>query len=381
MIHVDILKPTKKELKPFIQLPFDIYKEDGNWVPPKRHDLLNSLMGRDNALFAQGIQRFFLVYDHEKPVARVLAGIALRQHGKEGTPYGYISLFDSYDNDDYARSVLDAAIGFLRDHGVKEVVGPIPPRYDILSIGILVDGFDGPPVMENPYNQPYLPRMLEHYGFKKGRDYLAYDIPIEDVPVERIMAMGDRIRKRFGFQIEHVDFAKSNLARVAQDISTVICEATPEDAGTMLPTPDDLLQLFKRIRPYLRTELAVLAYADDRPIGCVIGFLDSSSVLKGTDGRRTPWNWLKRVLKSGRIEATRCPMQFVVPEYQNMAVNALMLAEAVKGVKRLGIKRVEGSPVDETHQVSINNTLLAGGQHYRTYRLYTMSLDAGNAKG
>ncbi len=70
--------------------------------------------------------------------------------------------------------------------------------------------------MENPYNQPYLPRMLEHYGFKKGRDYLAYDIPIEDVPVERIMAMGDRIRKRFGFQIEHVDFAKSNLARVAR---------------------------------------------------------------------------------------------------------------------------------------------------------------------
>ncbi len=127
MIHVDILKPTKKELKPFIQLPFDIYKEDSNWVPPKRHDLLKSLMGRDNELFAQGIQRFFLVYDHEKPVARVLAGIALRQHGKEGTPYGYISLFDSYDNDDYARSALDAAIGFLKDHGVKEVVGPIPP--------------------------------------------------------------------------------------------------------------------------------------------------------------------------------------------------------------------------------------------------------------
>lgn len=377
MIHVDILKPNVKGLKPFVQLPFDIYKDDPNWVPPVRAELMQTLTGPGNEFFAQGIQRFFLVYDNEKPVARVLAGIALRQQGRAGGPMGYISLFESYDNDEYARTALDAAIGFLKDHGVREVVGPVPPRYDMLSAGLLVDGFDGPPVLENPYNQPYLPQMLERYGFEKARDYLAYDIPIDEIPVDRIMEMGDRIRKRFGFTIEHVDFAKGNLARVAQDISTVICEATPEEAGVMLPTPDDLLTLFKRIRPYLRRETAVVAYADSRPIGCVIGFVDSAPALKGTDGRKTPWNWLRRVIKAGQTTTSRCPMQFVVPDYQNMAVNALMLAEAVKGAKQLGIRRVEGSPVDENHKVSINNTLMAGGRHYRTYRVYRMALDKG----
>ncbi len=374
MIHVDIVKPNVKGLKPFVQLPFDIYKNDPNWVPPLRRDLLRSLAGQDNEFFAQGIQRFFLCYDNEKPVARVLAGIALRQHGPSGGALGYISLFDSYDNDEYARTVLDAAMGFLRDHGVIEVVGPLPPRFDMLSAGMLVQGFDGPPVLENPYNQPYLPHMLEKYGFVKSKDLLAYDIPIDEIPVERIMAMGDRIRKRFGVVIKHVDFAKGNLARVAQDISTVICEATPEEAGALLPTPDDLLKLFKRIRPYLRREMAVVAYAGSRPIGCVIGFLDSSPARIGSDGRRTPWNWLKRIIKTGGITTSRCPMQYVVPEYQNMAVNALMLAEAVKGAKQLRIRSVEGSPVDEAHQVSINNTLLAGGRHYRTYRIFKMPL-------
>lgn len=374
MIHVDIIKPNVKGLRPFIQLPFDIYRDDPNWVPPLRHDLLRSLIGQDNELFAQGIQRFFLAYENERPVARVLAGIALRQHGPAGDPLGYISLFDSYENEDYVRAVLDAAMGFLRDHGVREVLGPLPPRFDLLSAGMLVQGFDGPPVLESPYNQPYLPQMLAQYGFVKARDYLAYDIPIDEIPVERIIAMGDRIRKRFGFLIEHVDFARGNLARVAQDISTVICEATPEETGAMLPTPDDLLHLFRRIRPYLRREMAVVAYAGSRPIGCVIGFLDSSPALRGTDGRRTPWNWLKRLIRTGRTTTSRCPMQFVVPDYQNMAVNALMLAEAVQGAKQLGIRRVEGSPVDETHQVSVNNTRMAGGRHYRTYRLYKMPL-------
>lgn len=382
MIHVDILKPNVKGLKPFIQLPFDIYRDDPNWVPPLRHELLHTLTGQGNEFFAQGIQRFFLAYESEKPVARVLAGIALRQHGPSGDPLGYISLFDSYEDFEYARAVLDAAMGFLRDHGVRQVVGPLPPRFDMLSAGMLVEGFDGPPVLESPYNLPYLPRMLEQYGFEKARDYLAYDVPIAEVPVERIIAMSDRIRKRFGFRIEHVDFARGNLARVAQDISTIICEATPEETGAMLPTPDDLLQLFKRIRPYLRKETAVMAYAQDRPIGCVIGFLDSSPVMQGTNGHRTPWSWLKRMLKGGRITSSRCPMQYVVPDYQNMAINALMLAEAVKGAKQLGITRVEGSPVDETHQVSINNTRMAGGRHYRTYRVYQMPLaKAGEEAG
>ena len=48
MIHVKIIKPNKKDLRPFIQLPFDIYKNDKNWAPPNRQDLLRSLTGKDN---------------------------------------------------------------------------------------------------------------------------------------------------------------------------------------------------------------------------------------------------------------------------------------------------------------------------------------------
>ncbi|MDI9520889.1 MAG: hypothetical protein QM308_07055 [Bacillota bacterium] len=374
MIHVEIVKPKRNELRPFIQLPFDIYKDDQNWAPPARHDLLKSLIGKENDFFKAGIQRFFLAYDDEKPVARVLAGIDLRLSARMKETCGYISLFESYDNYEYASSVLDAAMRFLKEHGAVRVLGPIPPRYDLLNTGVLVDGFDGPPVLQNAYNTPAIPQILEQYGFAKWRDYLAYDIQTDNIQIQRILPMVDRIRERFGFTIRHVDFARSNLVRVAQDMSIIISEATPEEPSSYLPTTEDILQMFKRIKPWLRNEIAVMAYAGSRPIGMVVGFLNSTPSVIGTDGRRTPWNWLKRQLRLASTKSARCPLQYVVPDYQNMAVNTVLLAEAFKGVKKLGITRIEGSPVDETHVVSVNNTQIAGGKLYRRYRVYEYTL-------
>lgn len=374
MIHVEIIKPTPKALKPFIQLPFDIYRGDKNWAPPSRRDLLRSLTGKDNEFFSRGIQRFFLAYDNETPVARVLAGIDLRLSAKAGGQSGYISLFESYENYEYAQAVLEAAMKFLREHGAVQVFGPLAPRYDLLNRGMLVDGFDGPPVLQNAYNTAALPQILERFGFEKWRDYLAYDIPTDKIPVDRILPMANRIRERFGFRVEQVDFTRSNLIRVAQDLSSIICEATPDEPGSYLPTPEDLLQLFKRIRPWLRNQSSFMAYAGNRPIGVVIGFLDSTPSILGTDGRATPWNWARRMLITPQTKTARCPLQYVVPEYQNKAVNTVLLAEAVKGAKSLGITRIEGSLVDETHIVSINNTQSAGGKLYRRYRIYRMAL-------
>ncbi|HPY94764.1 MAG TPA: hypothetical protein PLR12_05000 [Clostridia bacterium] len=374
MIHVEIVKPTRQGLRPFIQLPFDIYKKDRNWAPPARHDLLRSLTGKDNEFFTHGIQRFFITFDDEKPVARVLAGVDLRLSAQFGEATGYISLFESYDNYEYAAASLDAATRFLKENGVKRVIGPIAPRYDLLNRGVLVEGFDGPPVLQNAYNQPFMPQLLEQYGFQKWRDYLAYDILTDSIPVHRILPMAERIRGRFGFRVTHVDFTRSNLIRVAQDMSSIILEATPDEPGAYLPAAEDLLQMFKRIRPWLRNQTALMAYAGRRPIGMVVGFVDSSPSVIGTSGRRTPYNWAKRVIKTMGTKTSRCPMLYVVPEFQNKAVNTVLLAEAVKGAKSLGIERIEGSLVDETNIVSVNNTLYAGGKLYRRYRVYQLAL-------
>ncbi|NLB39526.1 MAG: hypothetical protein GX810_09840 [Clostridiales bacterium] len=339
-----------------------------------RGELTRLLINRDNELFSQGVQRFFLAYEDDKPVARVLAGIDTRRNAQVGEAQGYFSLFETYENMDYARAVLDAATAILKEHGVPRLTGPVAPSYDMLNRGLLVEGFDGPPVLYNPYNPPYYADYLTAYGFTKERDYLAYLIRTDEAVIDRIEPIAERAQKRFGFRVRPIDLNKQNLTRLARDIATVISDAMPEEPGAYLPTPEDIATLLNRVRPFFRSEIAWMAYAGNRPIGLVIGLLDYNRVLKRLRGSNTPWGWLMGRLALDRIDTVRCPMQYVVPEFQNKAVNAVLVYHAVLGAKQLGIRYIEGSTVDETHSVSINNSLITGGEQYRVYRNYQKTL-------
>ena len=374
MIHVEIVKPAAGAIQPFIRLADDINLGDPNWVRQPRREITRLLTGKDNELFAQGIQRFFLAYDGDKPVARVLAGVDMRRNAQTGRSEGYFSLFESYDNMDYASAVLDAAAAFLKEHGITRVVGPVAPYYTDLNRGLLVEGFDGPPVLLNPYNPPYYQRLLEDYGFTKDRDFLAYLIQVDDMNLERFAPLNLRVQQRYGFKVRNIDLNRENMARVAQDIATVIAEATPEEPGQYLPSTEDIMAFLQKVKPVFRPELAVIAYAGTRPIGIMIGIPDYNRVLRASGGRRDPVSWLLGRLVVAHIDTARCPMQYVVPEYQNKAVNAAMYYHAAQGAKRIGVRQIEGSTVDETHIASINNTLLAGGKQYRVYRRYQKAL-------
>lgn len=374
MIRVEIIKPTKAMIQPFLRLTDDIYKQDANWVPPVRRQLTRLLTGKDNELFSQGVQRFFLCYDNDRPVARVMAGIDTRKNAQTGQSEGYFSLFESYDNADYAAAVLDAAVAFLKEHGITTLIGPVAPQYTMLNRGLLVEGFDGPPVLFNPYNPPYYEKLLTDYGFVKERDFLAYMVDTKSEVLERFAPLARKVEQRFGFQVRNIDLNKENIARVSQDIATVIAEASPEEPGQYLPTTEDIMQLLYRVKPIFRSNLAVIAYAGSRPIGILLGVLDYNRVLRHRGGRSDPFSILWSTLQAPRIDTARCPMQYVVPDFQNKAVNAALYYRALQGARKSRVKYIEGSTVDETHSASVNNTLAAGGQHYRTYRRFVKQI-------
>lgn len=368
MLHVEILHRNIKELQPFVQLPFDLYKGDSNWAPPVRRKLLECLTSDKNDLLAHSQPRFFLAYQGDTPIARVLAGID--DHLGEGV--GWFSLFESEDNMDGVRAVLDAACAYLKEKGATRVVGPIAPMYDMLNRGLLVDAFDAPPVLRNPYNKAYYPKLLENYGFVKKRDYLAYDIPVEDVPLERMEQLARKVGQRFHFRIEQIPAQRFGI-RLAREIASVIAQAY-KASGEDVPTAEDIQLLLERLKTVYREELCVMAYAGEKPIGVVLAFPDDTAFLQAMNGIETPLRTLKAVFSMRNVTTVRCPMQSVVPEYQNKAVNLAMIYHAISNAKRLGYTRIEGSTVPEDDVGSINNTLLAGGRHYRTYRVYTKEL-------
>ncbi len=365
MIRVEILQPTRAALRPFVRLPFAIYKNDPNWVPPLKTDQLNTLVAMDQADL-----RFFLVYHDDKPVARVMAGIDRRLNERIEKKYGFLSMFESENNIDYAKAALDAAAAYLKQEGMDTLMGPYSPTVDDFSKGLLVEGFDGPPVLFNPYNPPYYAEFFEKCGFVKHRDHFAYLLKMEEFDTARVSEIIPRAKKRFGFRVEHINITKENEKRVIANIARVLGEAFPTEWELNVPTYDDIAREFEFIKRFYRPEMAVMAFAGNRPIGLVIAFPDYNQLLRKLRGREFPFGWPIYYMRRNKIDGVRCNMQFVVPEYQNMAVNTAMLYEAYLGAQKLGIKWVEGSTVDETNAASINNTEKLGGKKYRTYRQY-----------
>ncbi len=371
MLHVEILPRTAKDLQPFIQLPFDLYAGDSNWVPPVRKKLLDTLLSAENELLAHSQPRFFLAYNDETPIARVLAGVDIHpDHPEE--KLGWFSLFESTDNMDGVRAVMDAACAYLKEKGAKRMVGPIAPMYDLLNRGLQVDAFDAPPVLQNPYNKAYYPALLEGYGFTKARDYLAYDILVADVPLDKLESLAEKVEKRFGFRVEEIPAKRIGL-RLAREIAVIIAQGA-RGHQMDVPTAEEILLLLETLKPVYREGLCVMAYAGDNPIGVVLAFPDNTAYLQALGGFETPLRQLKAAIAMRGVTTVRCPMQSVIPDYQNKAVNLAMIRKAISNAKRMGFTRIEGSTVPEDDVSSVNNTLLAGGAPYRTYRVYARAL-------
>ena len=369
MIRVEICERNRAAMRPFVMLPFALYKDDPNWVAPLIRTQLDSLCRQDD-----DPRRFFLVYDGETPVARVMAGIDERLNERLNRKCGYLSLFECAQRPDYARTVLDAACASLQEEGMETVVGPVSPRVDDFTKGVLVKGFDGPPVIFNPYNPPYYAEYFEKCGFAKHRDFYAYFMRMDEYDHQNLDEIVSRAQNRFGFRVEHVTLTQENRERTLQHVARVIRESFPPEWEINVPTYGEIVREVNRLRRFYRPELTVMAYADKRPIGLVVAFPDYNQVFKGMKGRWLPLGWLKYLFGKGRIYGARCSLQFVVPEYQHKGVNTAMFYEAFQGGKSLGIQWVEGSTVDETSVESIANTEKMASHLYRVYREYEKSL-------
>ena len=373
MLRVVELQPTRRNIRAFVRLPFAIYHDDPHWVPPLLYDQTRLLRGKRNGLFANGIHKFFMAYDGDRPVARLLAGIDYRLLKRAEAKEGYISLFECYNQFDYAKAVLDAAAGFLRKEGMTAMVGPNSPTFGGFNQGMLVQGYDDDPVLYNAYNRPYYAELFEQYGFAKHCDHYAYRVSIDDFEAGRYEALLERAQNRFNFHVKQLDL-NGDIRAQAKDVARCMAEAYPPHWASVPPTAEDIYNEFRRLRFFLDPQYAFLAYAGERPIGFVLSMLDFNQLFKKMRGRLTPAGLWILLTQRKQIDQLCAVMQFVVPEYQNKAVNGVMYYRTFLNARRANIRVIEGTTTDEKNLQSIVSMERAGGKLYRVFRQFAYPL-------
>jgi GNAT superfamily N-acetyltransferase len=360
----------KKGLKKFIDIQWLLYKRDPYWVPPLKGDLLKTILGKDNPLFEQGEHAFFIAYLDGKPAARICVGINSALNEKKNLKEGYISLFESANNKEVAFAIFDKAVAWLKERGINTIKGPLSPTNGDDYKGLLVQGFDGPPVLMNSYNPEYYVNFFNEYGFQKHLDLYAYYHDINSsVSIEKNRKLVEFAMKRYNFQVDTIDL--NNLAREAKDAKEIMEIAMPEDWEELAPpTLEEVKAEIARLKQLADKDIVIFARSEGKPIGFLIALPDYNQVLKKLNGSLFPFGFLKFLWYRRKITGLRIFGMFVIPEFRKKAVSGAMLYKCYENAIKRGYKYGEGSTIGETNHAMRNDIEKTGGLLYRTYRLF-----------
>lgn len=100
---------------------------------------------------------------------------------------GFFGFFDTIDDQELANSLLDSAAKWLRPRGVTRMLGPFS-LYANEEIGLLVEGFDSPPMMLMAHSRAYQSALCEGAGFEKEKDLLAWHFDDPNLPPRAVRA-------------------------------------------------------------------------------------------------------------------------------------------------------------------------------------------------
>lgn len=369
MIKITEVK-TKSEIKKFVRLCCHIYKEDKYWVPPLENDMVNTLLGNDNALFMNGEHAFFMAYLKEKAVGRVCVGINESLNEKKDAKDGYICLFESIDNKEVAFALFDKAVEWLKARGITMVKGPVSPTNGDDYRGLLIKGFNGSPVLMNSYNPEYYVSFFEEYGFVKHLDLYAYYHDINSaVNLERHGKGSELAMKRYNFEVDSIKL--DDIDNEILDIKKILDIAMPEDWEDLTPpTYEEIKAEVGQLIKMADEDLILIARSEGQPIGFAVALPDYNQVLKKINGRLLPFGFLKYLWYKKKIDGFRIFILFVIPEFRKKAVSAAMLYKFYKNGIKKGYKWAEGSTIGETNMPMRRDIEKTGAEHYRTYRIY-----------
>lgn len=373
---------TKADKKAFIDLPFRLYANDPNWVPPLKDEVHGLITPGKNPWFEHGEAEFFLAERGGQIVGRISAHIdhlALLQPPEQGMGpgCGNWGLFEAED-EAVAAALIARAEAALRDKEMVRSMGPISlAMWD--EPGLLVEGFDTPPVVMMGHNKAAYASWIEAAGYAGVQDLLTYDLPIGDSLPElsnRIVAMGERSGK---IVIRHVN--KSRFDQEAALIIGILNDAWSDNWGFVPFTDAEIAYAGKKLKPIVYEDLIRVAEVDGEPVAFMITIPDLNLKLKQFGGSLWPFNWAKLLwwLRKPQSPTMRVPLMGVVKKLQatRMASQlALMLVEYTRrdAVSKYGAQRGDFGWVLASNGPMRSVGEVVGGSVNKVYRIYEKML-------
>jgi hypothetical protein len=306
-------------------------------------------------------------------VGRIAAILDRAHNDFHGEKTAFFGFFECENDPEVAGLLFDAAALWAKERRMTTLRGPANPSLND-EAGLLVDGFDSPPVFMMTYNPRYYVSLVEGAGFRKAKDLLAYWFDVGPEPLKRLTRLTDRLRRREPDVVVR-SITKKSLAADLPAVREVYNSAWEKNWGFVPMTPEEMDFMASRLKPLLDEEFAFLAERrrDDgslEPIAFLLAMPDYNVAIAATKGRLLPFGWLKFLLAQRKIKTLRVITLGIKREYRMRGINAVMFESGLRASLKRGLTGVEVSWLLEDNDLIIRAVKMWGGRLYKTYRIY-----------
>jgi GNAT superfamily N-acetyltransferase len=367
----------KRDLRAFIRLPWRLYRNEPNWVPPLLMDVRKRLDRARNPFFEHAEAQYFLAWRDGRTVGRVSAQVDRNFNDFQGNEWGLFGFFECEDDSEAAMALLDAAADWLRARGRDRMVGPMDFTTND-ECGLLIEGHERTPIILTPWTHRYYPALLAGAGLTKAMDTRMWEVYVtgRDKVHPAIWEMAEKVRSEHGIVCRPM--RKRELEAEVERFLEVYNSAWERNWGFVPLTADEVRHYAKDLKPVLDENWAMIAEkADGEVVGAALTLPDYNQVLAHLNGRLLPFGWVKALYWRRKIDRVRVFALGVKPEYQHTGVAARLYQMHFDAAERTPQKGGEMGWILETNK-SMNRAMEGmGGKVVSRYRIYERVLQAG----
>jgi len=358
----------------FWGLPQRLYRDDPHWVAPlllERHELLSV----KNPFFEHARHRAWLACRGDEVVGRISAQVDRLHELTHGERVGYFGLIEAQDDPAVFAALLDTAETWLREQGMTEVRGPFN-----LSIneecGLLVDGFDTPPMVMMGHALPYYGPRIEAQGYAKAKDLLAYIVGTDF----RFSPAAQRVLDRERGKVTLRPLDLQHLDRDIAILRDIFNDAWAGNWGFVPFTEAEFKALGQLVRWLVDPGFVQIAEVAGEPVAMIAVLPNINEATADLNGRLLPLGWARLLwrLKVRHPKGVRVALMGVRQSLQRTrlgsALAMLVIDAARQTALRRGVTQAEMSWILEDNRGMRSIIESLGSRCYKRYRIYSKAL-------
>ena len=370
---MEVSSGDRKRINDFIDLPFRLYDDSPQWVPPFRSGI-RKILTRSHPFFVHSEAAFYLALRRGQPVGRISVFENRRFNSHRNRREARFYHFECREDDGAAEALIGAAVDWAHRRGLTQLQGP-HGLSGMDGSGIQIEGFEhrGTMTMMH-YNQPYYSRFFESGGFSKVRDYYTAEIDKQQFTVpEKIRRVAEIHYKRGHFRVPRLR-SKRAIRALAGQIGDVYNRAfmVHEDFCPLRQT--EIEELARDLMLVSKPSLIKILFYDDQVVGFLFAFPDLSAALQRARGRLGPIHLIDLLTEAARTDTLIVNGAGILPEYQKLGANGLLYYELIRTILDSGYRRAEMVQIADTTSLMLADMQTLGGRVYKIHRIYRLEL-------